>query len=45
VEDLRGKVDEMVASLRSRTDGAGTGETGTAALAGSDSQAAPPAEI
>jgi hypothetical protein len=39
VEELRGKVDEMVDSLRSR--GGGGSETGTAALAGSGSQETP----
>jgi len=41
VEELRGKVDEMVDSLRSR--GGGGSETGTAALAGSGSQETPAA--
>jgi gas vesicle protein len=45
VEEMRGKVDEMVASLKSRgVDGAG-GESGSAALAGEGAEEAPAAGI
>lgn len=45
VEEMRGKVDEMVASLKSRAEGSASGELGPAALAGGDANEAPPAGV
>jgi gas vesicle protein len=45
VEEMRGKVDQMVATLKSRAEGNAGGELGPAALAGSDANEAPPAGI
>jgi gas vesicle protein len=45
LEEMRGKVDELVASLKSRTESSVSGELGPAALAGSDANENPPAGI
>lgn len=45
VEEMRGKVDEMVASLKSRGDRGGGGELPASALAGIGANDTPPAGI
>jgi gas vesicle protein len=45
VEEMRGKVDEMVASLKSRGEGSAIGDPGSPALAGNGAHEAPPAEV
>jgi gas vesicle protein len=45
VEEMRGKVDEMIASLKSRGEGSGSGEPASAALAGNGANEVPPAGL
>jgi gas vesicle protein len=45
VEEMRGKVDEMVASLKSRGERGGSDETASAALPGIGANEAPPAGV
>jgi gas vesicle protein len=45
VEEMRGKVDEMVASLKARGEGSATGDPGAPALAGNGAHEAPPAGV
>ena len=45
VEEMRGKVDEMVASLKARGERGGNGESATAALAGNGANEATSAGV